>query len=121
MERNCPAVPPEVGSFMVHVPAASATVNVTVPEVVPANLTCPVAVEAAPSVGVAVNAGPEPPRTCPATPVMDTCPVDAETARGDAAVVTMVPLDVPMVNVGVPAVAWGVMVADPEVLPARIS
>ena len=105
VERNSPDDPALVGSRIVHVPAASLIVTVTTPLVVPASLTWPVATATAPSVGVAVNAGPDPPRTCPATPVMETVPVVALMANGAVAADAIVPLAVPIVNVGVPAAA----------------
>lgn len=105
VERNCPEVPPDVGSFIVQVPAASATVKVTVPDVVPAIFNCPVAELAKPMVGVDVKAGPAPARTVPAAPVMVTLPVLEAIASGAEAVTAGVPEAVPKVIVGVPAVA----------------
>lgn len=50
VERTYPFVPAVVGSFNVHVPAASATDKDTVPDVVPLRLTIPVEDDAVPTV-----------------------------------------------------------------------
>ena len=109
----------------------------------------PVDAPATPNVGVLVKAGPEPARTWPATPVIDTTPaaltatgavpeiapppldvtqvaqvifpVAVVMANGEEAVTAGVPLDVPAVHVGVPATACVVTVSAPLVLPSRIA
>jgi hypothetical protein len=103
------------------VPAASTTERVTVPLVVPTKFRAPVVVAAMPIVGVAVKAGPDPAKTLPAAPVTVMFPVAVVIARGEEAVTTGVPLEVPHVTVGVPAAACGVIVTAPEELPSRIS
>ena len=50
-------VPAVVGSFIVHVPAASATDKPTVPDVVPLRLTIPVEDDAVPTVMLVPNVG----------------------------------------------------------------
>ena len=55
--KTYPEVPPELGNVKVYVPAASAVVSVTVPEVVPLKLIAPVVPEAVPIVMVELNVG----------------------------------------------------------------
>ena len=50
-------MPALVGSFIVHVPAASATDSATVPDVVPLRLTIPVEEDAVPTVILVPNVG----------------------------------------------------------------
>ena len=118
--------------------------SVTVPEVAFPKAMVP-SVPLAPRVGVAVNAGLAPANTCPAAPVIETAPaaetatgavpviapppllvtqvvqfmlpVDVVIASGELAVTAGVPLDVPAIQVGVPAVACGWMASVPEVEP----
>ena len=53
--RKCVFVPAVVGSFIVHVPAASAVESVTTHDVVQVNLTAPVVHDAAPVVNVPIR------------------------------------------------------------------
>ena len=110
-------VPVLAGRLAVTDPRAPATVpSVTVPLVALPNAMVPI-VPDAPRVGVAVNAGLAPARTWPAAPVIEMFPLAAVIASGRDAVTAGVPLDVPAVHVGVPAVACGTMISDPEVEP----
>ena len=114
-------MPVFAGKDAVTLPSGPVTVpSVTVPLEAFPNAIVP-SVPEAPSVGVAVNAGLDPARTCPAAPVITMLPVAVVIESGEDAVTTGVPLEVPAVHVGVPAVAWVVIVNAPLVPPSRIT
>lgn len=137
------------GRLTLTAPSAPVTVwSVTVPDVAFPKASVP-GVPDAPKVGVAVNAGDAPANIWPAAPVMETAPaaltatgavpliappplevthvaqvmlpVAVVIANGELAVTAGVPLEVPAVQVGVPAAACGAIVSAPEDEPSRMT
>ena len=99
VDSTYPLVPAPVGSFIVHVPAASATESVTVPDVVPLNSAAPVVPHAVPIVTVEASVGAVPNTSFPLHVSSDIIPascaevVAANTERLSDTRATFVPPD----------------------------